>query len=261
VLVVTSFASGSILAPGTPRETRVAESGVGQARFTSSLELESLTLIAGAPAILGFRSERQALGFSQEQLAEAAGLSRNYYGSVERGEKMPSALTVLQIAEAMNLTGAAADAAAEETVSAYVNMRAVEYHTYWKYRLADPNPNDSDFTVDLSPEEEALYKLQLGWGDAQIAALEAKRSDEYQTLHGVYAVVGDTYEESWTYRPPTPPLPIQVVNFQSLAGVDDLANTVTISSHSLVTGQAVSYSSFGGAAVIRLDPVHQSTGH
>ncbi len=58
--------------------------------------------------ILGeaFRAERKALGLSQEQLAEAAGISRNYYGSVERGEKMPSALTVLQIAEALKLTGA-----------------------------------------------------------------------------------------------------------------------------------------------------------
>ncbi len=53
-----------------------------------------------------FRSERQNKGLSQEQLAEAAGISRNYYGSVERGEKMPSALTVLQIAEALKLTGA-----------------------------------------------------------------------------------------------------------------------------------------------------------
>ncbi len=53
-----------------------------------------------------FRVERRARRLSQEQLAEAAGLSRNYYGSVERGEKMPSALTVLQIARGLRLTGA-----------------------------------------------------------------------------------------------------------------------------------------------------------
>lgn len=52
------------------------------------------------------RSERTARAMSQEDLAEAAGLSRNYYGSVERGEKMPSVQTLIQIAGALKLTGA-----------------------------------------------------------------------------------------------------------------------------------------------------------
>ena len=50
------------------------------------------------------RAERVARGLSQEHLAHDAGLSRNYYGCIERGEKMPSALTVLQVAEALQLT-------------------------------------------------------------------------------------------------------------------------------------------------------------
>ncbi|MBP6505954.1 MAG: helix-turn-helix transcriptional regulator [Opitutaceae bacterium] len=53
-----------------------------------------------------FRTGRKEQGLSQESLAEAAGLSRNYYGSLERGEKMPSALTVIQIAGALKLSGA-----------------------------------------------------------------------------------------------------------------------------------------------------------
>ena len=50
------------------------------------------------------RVERTALGLSQEELAHDAGLSRNYYGCIERGEKMPSALTVIQVASALQIT-------------------------------------------------------------------------------------------------------------------------------------------------------------
>ena len=52
------------------------------------------------------RAARVALGLSQEDLAHNAGLSRNYYGCIERGEKMPSALTVTQVAGALQLTAA-----------------------------------------------------------------------------------------------------------------------------------------------------------
>jgi transcriptional regulator with XRE-family HTH domain len=63
---------------------------------------KKLQLVLGA----AMRVERKAKGLSQEELAEAAGISPNYYGSVERGEKMPSALTLVQIATALNMSGA-----------------------------------------------------------------------------------------------------------------------------------------------------------
>lgn len=52
------------------------------------------------------RAARVARGLSQDGLAHEAGLSRNYYGCIERGEKMPSALTVIQVAGALRLSAA-----------------------------------------------------------------------------------------------------------------------------------------------------------
>jgi hypothetical protein len=48
---------------------------------------------------------------------------------------------------AMNLSGAAAEAAADETIGSYLAMRAREYNSYWSYRSrqADPSPLCSQF--------------------------------------------------------------------------------------------------------------------
>lgn len=49
------------------------------------------------------RTERSALGISQEQLAERAGLHRTYVSDVERGARNPSIASVEKLAQALRL--------------------------------------------------------------------------------------------------------------------------------------------------------------
>lgn len=50
------------------------------------------------------RRYRQALGLSQEQLAERAGLHRNYVGFLERGERNASLTTLFAIARSLGVS-------------------------------------------------------------------------------------------------------------------------------------------------------------
>ena len=47
------------------------------------------------------RAERKRAGFSQEKLAEKAGLTRNYIGDIERAEKNVSLEALAKIARAL----------------------------------------------------------------------------------------------------------------------------------------------------------------
>ena len=50
------------------------------------------------------RKYRKQKKFSQEKLAELAGLSPNYVGAVERGEKIPALETFLRLANALEVS-------------------------------------------------------------------------------------------------------------------------------------------------------------
>ncbi len=52
---------------------------------------------------VAIKTERSALGLSQEQLAERAGLHRTYVSDVERGARNPSIATVERLADALEL--------------------------------------------------------------------------------------------------------------------------------------------------------------
>jgi transcriptional regulator with XRE-family HTH domain len=60
------------------------------------------TLIRGFG--LGVRQLREARGWSQEQLAEQAGLNRSFVGEIERSEVIVSLSTVAKLARAFELT-------------------------------------------------------------------------------------------------------------------------------------------------------------
>ncbi|WP_298074218.1 helix-turn-helix transcriptional regulator [uncultured Bacteroides sp.] len=49
------------------------------------------------------RHYREAIGLSQEKLAEKAGLHRTYIGAIERLEKKPSLITAIKISKALQL--------------------------------------------------------------------------------------------------------------------------------------------------------------
>ena len=53
---------------------------------------------------VGVRQLREALGWSQERLAEQANLNRSYVGEIERGCVIASLLTVEKLAVALQLT-------------------------------------------------------------------------------------------------------------------------------------------------------------
>lgn len=53
------------------------------------------------------RKARTKAGLTQEQLAERAGLHKNYYARVERGEENPSYETIEKIVKALKVKSSA----------------------------------------------------------------------------------------------------------------------------------------------------------
>jgi len=51
----------------------------------------------------GLRDLRSNAGFSQEELAEKAGIDRSYLGAIERGEHNLALINIVKIADALNL--------------------------------------------------------------------------------------------------------------------------------------------------------------
>lgn len=56
---------------------------------------------------LAVRQLREARDWSQEELAEHAGLNRSYIGEIERGAATPSLITVAKLARAFELPASA----------------------------------------------------------------------------------------------------------------------------------------------------------
>ena len=51
------------------------------------------------------RKLRESYGFTQQQFADAVGISRNHYGQIETGVKMASWDVAVRIKEALNYPG------------------------------------------------------------------------------------------------------------------------------------------------------------
>lgn len=50
------------------------------------------------------RELRTAKGWSQERLASEAGLDRTYIGGIERGERNPSLMNIIKIAQTLHVS-------------------------------------------------------------------------------------------------------------------------------------------------------------
>ena len=91
-----------------------------------------------------------------------------------------------------------ANAKIEAAKEAFATVKEGEYRTYWNYRNMQANPAvyDPTFVVNLSTAEDTFYRTELGFDQAAIDALVAKRTAEYHALHAEYGAFGDTFLES-----------------------------------------------------------------
>jgi len=69
-------------------------------RTSSKVDFNGDLIALGAAV----RAHRKAAGFSQEALADYAGVDRSHMGKIERGERNVSFLNVLRIARALSIT-------------------------------------------------------------------------------------------------------------------------------------------------------------
>jgi transcriptional regulator with XRE-family HTH domain len=76
---------------------------VGMARPSKTYANDSALTAFGSTV----RALRQERGFSQEALADAAGIDRSYMGGIERGEHNVALINIQRIAVALDVTVAA----------------------------------------------------------------------------------------------------------------------------------------------------------
>lgn len=109
---------------------------------------------------------------------------------------------LLALWDQMLLLGDGARESAENTVTAYEQLKNREYKTYWQYRNQETDPSipPTTFTVTLSAAERAYYLDTLGWSESDIDDLEAQKSAEYEALHLVYGPEGNSYNTAWSYH-------------------------------------------------------------
>lgn len=72
------------------------------AGFLSSMSHRSFGARLGAR----LRAQREARGYTQAKLAEKIGVSPNYFGVLERGLKLPTLDTLIQLARALDVSPA-----------------------------------------------------------------------------------------------------------------------------------------------------------
>ena len=94
-----------------------------------------------------------------------------------------------------------ANTAVADNIAAYEALKTREYQSYWNYREQQPDPSvyDASFQVHLSDQEYIYYRAN-GWSEAKIAALEAKRTQEYHDLNATYGSLGDTRIADYAYH-------------------------------------------------------------
>jgi transcriptional regulator with XRE-family HTH domain len=63
---------------------------------------------------LAVRDLRGRVGMSQEELGYASGMHRTYVGGIERGERNPSWMNIVRLAQALSVPAAELVARAEE---------------------------------------------------------------------------------------------------------------------------------------------------
>ncbi|MHB8092924.1 MAG: hypothetical protein ACYDH8_15195 [Syntrophales bacterium] len=187
----------------------------------------------------------QSLG-GDAQIQVADGALRDSNRESERDVRAIEELA--QLWDDMNLTGAAAEASAQQTAAAYAALREREYHTYWRWRNQqdDPSVFDPDFQVKLSDIEAENYRQQLGWDDTAIANIETQRSDEYRTLHEIYGALGDIYNPDWIYDASASVFDLSLDPVTAVNGPEDVINLET---HILSTGQGVVYRTGSGTPI------------
>ena len=165
----------------------------------------------------------------------------------------------------MNLFGAEAVAKTNETIIAYEEGKAAEYHSYWETRLeqgCSPDDTGCTPTAILSAEERAIY-ASIGWDETAIDQYDQKLIAQYLALHEVYGVLGDNYVEDWqysddwlTYEPQFDSATINTNDFDDPVEDDDYdayyKNTISIVGHAFVDGQVVVYDCDGGTPITGL---------